>query len=243
LRAYAANSLGIAYGNQVTFTTTSAPSFPCGTSTVIDVDNNTYNTVQIGTQCWTKSNLRVGRYRNGDSILTGLSNSTWQTTNLGAYAIYNNNSLNDDLFGKLYNHYAVTDSRGICPTGWHVPSEGEWNSLVKYLDSNADTICGDCYHSIIAGGALKQITMQPTPEGWASPNTGATNSSGFTALPSGVRGNTGDFGNMAYAGYWWSSSFLSGSNAWNRNLDYSSSFVSRSNYSRTSGFSVRCCRD
>ena len=100
--------------------------FTCGTSTVSDVDNNTYNTVRIGTQCWTQSNLKVSKYRNGNSIPSGLSNSAWQNTTFGAYAIYNNDSVNDSLYGKLYNHYAVTDSSGLCPTGWHVPSDAEW---------------------------------------------------------------------------------------------------------------------
>ncbi|MFM8786758.1 MAG: FISUMP domain-containing protein [Bacteroidota bacterium] len=105
-RAYAVNSAGTAYGSQVSFTTSG---FTCGTSTVSDVDNNTYNTVQIGTQCWTRSNLKVSKYSNGDNIPTGLSNSAWENTTSGAYAIYNNDPVNDGLYGKLYNHYAVTD--------------------------------------------------------------------------------------------------------------------------------------
>ena len=217
--------------------------FTCGTSTVSDVDNNTYNTVQIGTQCWTQSNLKVSKYRNGDSIPTGLVNSAWQYTTSGAYAIYNNNPVYDGLYGKLYNHYAVTDSRGLCPTGWHVPSGGEWNVLVKYLDANADTVCGNCWQSSIAGGALKSTAMHPTPGGWNPPNTGATNSSGFTALPGGLRYDGGDVGNMTSGGCWWSSSVLSGSNAWLRSLYYSTSGVTRDDYLRTGGISVRCCRD
>ncbi|MFM7033498.1 MAG: FISUMP domain-containing protein, partial [Bacteroidota bacterium] len=130
VRAYATNAVGTAYGSQVSFTTSAAaPSFTCGTSTVTDVDNNSYNTVQIGTQCWTQSNLKVSKYRNGDNIPTGLSNSAWQGTTSGAYAIYSNDPVNDGLYGKLYNHYAVTDGRGLCPTGWHVPSDAEWTTL------------------------------------------------------------------------------------------------------------------
>jgi len=233
VRAYATNSVGTAYGNEVSFTALAGGPPPCpGTPTVTDVDNNTYNTVQIGTQCWTQSNLKVSKYRNGDNIPTGLSNSAWQATTSGAYANYNNDPVNDGLYGKLYNWFAVNDSRGLCPMGWHVPSDGEWTTLENHLGGSS-----------VAGGALKSTAMQPTPGGWNSPNTGATNSSGFTALPGGLRYYDGGFGNMTYDGCWWSSSVSSGSNAWNRFLNYGSSYVNRFNYYRTYGFSVRCCRD
>ncbi len=245
-RSYAKNSNGVVvYGNEISFTTSAPlPGVRCpGTPTVTDIDGNVYNTVQIGTQCWTQSNLKVSKYRNGDSIPTGLSNSSWQNATSGAYAIYNNDLVNDGLYGKLYNHYTVTDSRGLCPTGWHVPSDGEWNVLVKYLDANADTVCGNCVQSSIAGGALKSTAMHPTPGGWNPPNTGATNSSGFTALPGGLRDTYGDFNFMAYDGSWWSSSVLSGSAARYRFLNNYTSTIGRYTYDRTSGFSVRCCRD
>ena len=234
VRAYAANSVGTSYGSELSFTTTAMQSFTCGTSTVVDIDNNTYNTVQIGTQCWTQSNLKTSRYRNGDSIPTGLSNSDWQNTTSGAYAIYSNDPVNDGLYGKLYNHYAVTDSRGLCPTGWHVPTDGEWTTLVNHLGGSDEE-----------GGALKSTAMQPTLGGWQSPNTGATNSSGFTALPGGLRYDDGGFNTvtMAYFGFWWASSVLSGSDAWNRGLSCYNSLIGRSSADRTFGLSVRCCRD
>jgi uncharacterized protein (TIGR02145 family) len=230
-RAYARTSSGIFYSNEKTFTP--APGQPCpGVSTVTDIDGNVYNTVQIGTQCWTQSNLKVSKYRNGDSILTGLSDSAWQNTTSGAYAIYNNNPVNDGLYGKLYNHHAVTDSRGLCPTGWHVPTDGEWTTLENHLGGSS-----------VAGGALKSTAMQPAPGGWNSPNFGATNSAGFTALPGGRRDDYGDFRSMASLGYWWSSSVLSGANAWLRDLGSSYSIIPRFNGTRSNGFSVRCCRD
>ena len=233
-RSYAKNSNGVvAYGNEVSFTTGSvAPSFVCGSSTVSDVDNNTYNTVQIGTQCWTQSNLKTSKFRNGDNIPTGLSNSSWQNTTSGAYAIYNNDLVNDGLYGKLYNHYAVTDSRGLCPTGWHVPSDGEWTTLENHLGGSS-----------VAGGALKSTAMHPTPGGWNPPNTGATNSSGFTALPGGLRNSVGGFFDLAGVGVWWSSSVLSGSNAWDRLLYSYYSSIYRLYNLRSSGFSVRCLKD
>ena len=240
-RSYAKNSNGVVvYGNEVSFTTSaSLPGFRCpGTPTVTDIDGNIYNTVQIGNQCWTQSNLKVSKYRNGDSIPTGLSNSQWSSTSLGAYAIYNNDPVNDGLYGKLYNHYAVTESRGLCPTGWHVPSDGEWNVLVKYLDPNADTVC-ICSQSSIAGGAMKSTSMQPTPGGWNPPNIGATNSSSFTALPGGFR--NGQFFEMSSYGFWWSSSASSGSTGWFRILNVNTEDLSRlHNALHTAGLSVRC---
>ncbi|MBM3912519.1 MAG: hypothetical protein FJ350_05870 [Sphingomonadales bacterium] len=242
-RAYATNAVGTAYGNEVSFTTLVAIPQPCpGVSTVTDIDGNVYQGIQIGTQCWTQSNLKVSKYRNGDNIPTGLSNSAWQNTTSGAYAIYNNNPVNDGLYGKLYNHYAVTDSRGLCPTGWHVPSDGEWKVLTKYLDPTADTNSTSFTASTTAGGALKSTATQPTPGGWISPNTGATNSSGFTALPGGHRNFLGGFSLMTESGCWWSSSVSSGSLAWFRILDYDGP-IHRFTFNRTYGFSVRCCRD
>jgi hypothetical protein len=210
----------------------SASYFGCGTSVVSDVDGNSYNTVQIGTQCWTKSNLKVSKYRNGDSVLTGLSNTAWQNTTAGAYAIYNNDPVNDGLYGKLYNHYAVMDSRGLCPTGWHVPTDGEWTILETFLGGSS-----------VAGEAIKSTSVQPTSGGWLNPNNGATNSSGFTAEPGGTRINFGSvFAYLNAHGYWWSSS-LSGSDAWGRELSYGNSVIGRYIYPSSSGLSVRCLRD
>jgi uncharacterized protein (TIGR02145 family) len=232
-RCYAKNTAGVVvYGNEVTFTTTSiTPAFTCGTSIVSDVDGNSYNTIQIGAQCWTRSNLKVSKYRNGDSIPTGLSDSAWQYTTSGAYSIYDNNPVNDSLYGKLYNHYAVMDTRGLCPTGWHVPTDGEWTTLESFLGGSS-----------VAGGALKSTTTQPTPGGWNSPNNRATNSSGFSAGPGGHRGFGGDFFDLGNFGYWWSSS-LSGTNAWPRLLNYMDGSIYRNFNYRSAGFSVRCLRD
>ena len=234
-RSYAKNSNGVVvYGNEVTFTTTaSLPGVRCpGIPTVTDIDGNVYNTVQIGNQCWTQSNLKTSKYRNGDNIPTGLNNSAWSSTLLGAYSIYDNDLANDALYGKLYNHYSVSDSRGLCPTGWHVPSDGEWTTLVNYLGGAS-----------VAGGSLKSTAMQPTPGGWASPNAGAINSSGYSALASGFRLDNGAFNYISYYTKWWSSTLISGFNAWYRNLDYDHSFFGRSNDYVTYGFSVRCLKD
>jgi uncharacterized protein (TIGR02145 family) len=229
VRAYATNGVGTSYGNEFDFTTIN---FMCGTTSIVDIDGNIYNTVQIGTQCWTQSNLKVSKYRNGDNIPTGLLDGQWASTSSGAYAIYNNDPANDGLYGKLYNFYAVTDSRGLCPTGWHVPSDGEWTTLTTFLGGES-----------VAGGAMKSTATEPTTGGWAAPNTGATNSSGFTGLPGGRRASGGGFGNLGNFGYWWSSSDAGSGNAWNRNLIYTNANATRVSNNHRNGFSVRCARD
>jgi uncharacterized protein (TIGR02145 family) len=247
-RSYAKNSNGVVvYGNEVSFTTiASLPGVRCpGTPTVTDIDGNIYNTVHIGTQCWTQSNLKVSKYRNGDTIPTGLSNSQWGSTTSGAYAIYNNDPVNDGLYGKLYNHYAVTDSRGLCPTGWHVPSDGEWNSMAIFLDSTADTTystCGFCTQSNLAGGALKD-NMVNSPGSWATPNGGATNISGFTGLPGGYRGSSGVYSDIGGRGWWYTSSNYSSSLAYGRSLYYFDATLSRGHGYLSYGVSVRCLKN
>jgi uncharacterized protein (TIGR02145 family) len=192
-----------------------------------------YHTVQIGTQCWTQSNLKVSKYRNGDNIPTGLSNTAWQNTTAGAYAIYDNDPVNDGFYGKLYNHFTVTDTRGLCPTGWHVPTDGEWTTLETFLGGSS-----------VAGGALKSTSTQPTPGGWWSPNTGATNSSGFTALPGGLRyGHAEGFNTgIGSSGWWWTSSQL-GSLAVYRLKGYWYTNIHQNTTSFAAGLSVRCLRD
>ena len=234
-RSYAKNSQGVVvYGNEVSFSTgTPAPSFLCGRSTVTDVDGNNYNTVQIGTQCWTQSNLKVSKYRNGDSIPTGLNNSDFGLTSSGTYSIYENDQVYDGLYGKLYNHLAVMDTRGLCPTGWHVPTDNEWSIMENFLGGSS-----------VAAGALKSTTTQPTPGGWYSPNTGATNSSGFSAMPGGIRyGGNGTYGAVLSYGYWWSSSLFGSNFAWARFFGHTYVTIYRSSQIRNYGFSVRCLRD
>ncbi|MFM8837568.1 MAG: FISUMP domain-containing protein, partial [Bacteroidota bacterium] len=211
----------------------SVVNFTCGTSMVSDVDNNTYATVQIGTQCWTQSNLKVSKYRNGDNIPTGLDNSQWSSTSMGAYAVYNNDAANDALYGKLYNWYAVNDSRGLCPTGWHVPSHAEWMTLINFLGGVP-----------VAGGKMKSTATQPTLGGWNAPNTGATNSSGFTGLPGGELASSGGFtSTLGNYGFWWSTSDAGTGKAYLFYLSNSASAVYQNSWWHRSGFSVRCLRD
>ena len=203
----------------------------CGT--IMDFDGNVYNTVQIGSQCWTQENLKVEHYRNVDAIPTGLSDTAWQTTTSGAFAVYNNVAANKATYGLLYNWYAVADARGLCPTGWHVPTDAEWTQLTDHLGGTS-----------VAGGQMKTTGTLGAGTGlWQAPNTAATNSSGFSGLPGGARSIGGFFTNQGSYGDWWSSSEDSASFAWPRRLLYVSGVANRFNNFKRNGFSVRCLRD
>ena len=181
VRAYATNSVGTAYGDQQTFTTDLA--------SVIDFEGNIYDVIRIGTQLWTKENLKATKYNNGDPIPSVSDSLTWNHLTTGAVCDYDTPA-NSVIYGKLYNLYAVNDSRNICPTGWHVPKPTEWSTLLTYLGWDSST-----------GGKLKETGLAH----WAYPNTGATNESGFTALPGGMRFPQGSV-DIRQEGYWWAAS-------------------------------------
>ena len=208
-----------------------APSFTCGTSTISDFDGNVYETVSIGTQCWTKTNLEVSKYNNGSSIPTGLDNTAWQSTTSGAYAIYNNALANESIYGKLYNWYVVVDSRGLCPTGWHVPIDAEWTTLTDNLGGLS-----------VAGGKMKSTGTTY----WFFQSAGTDNSSGFTALPGSNRACFGPFNTVVgvYAFFWSATeNGLSPGTAWDRNLYLISDDVTRFSQEKSMGASVRCLKD
>lgn len=205
---------------------------------ITDIDGNIYNTVGIGTQLWMKENLKTTRYRDGTSIPNITSSSIWGNLDSGAYCNYNNDSLNSAIYGKLYNWYAATDSNEICPTGWHVPTDYDWNKLIIFLDPNADTSTTSA-QSLNVGGKLKETDTTH----WSSPNTGATNSTGFTALPGGYRMIIGSYDWISYHTYWWSSTELNINRAWYRSLDYNNNSISRFDHWKNNGFSIRCICD
>jgi uncharacterized protein (TIGR02145 family) len=199
-----------------------------------DQEGNIYKTVVIGTQEWMSENLNTSIYRNGDAIPTNLDDVTWRFTIGGAWAYYNNDASYACPFGKLYNWYACTDARQLCPVGWHVPSDAEWSILTTNLGGVA-----------VAGGKIKTTGNINEATGlWHTPNTGATNSSGFSAAPGGYRGMSGLYSIIGLYGGWWSSSIDDSSCAIYRQLGYASGSADRQ-YScfKQAGFSVRCLRD
>lgn len=205
----------------------------------MDVDGNVYQTVTIGSQVWMAENLKVTHYRNGDPIPNVTDGSTWSGLSTGAYCNYNNDINNVATYGRLYNWYAVDDSRNIAPEGWHVPTDEEWKQLEMYLGMSQAEVDSTVWRGTDEGGKLKETDTTH----WLRPNTGATNESGFSALPGGIRHFYGGFNYMGYLAYFWSSTERSSSYAWTRGLHDYYSQVGRGYYSKHGGFSVRCVRD
>jgi uncharacterized protein (TIGR02145 family) len=194
--------------------------------------------VSIGTQIWSIKNLDIARYRNGDPIPQVTDPTQWANLTTGAWCWYRNDSATyGPTYGRLYNWYAVNDPRGLAPQGWRIPTESDWNRLVKFIDQGADTTCQSCNQSTIAGGTLKSTT------GWNTPNTGATNSSGFTGLPGAIRYGAGSFSFIGFYGLWWSAGEFDATGSCYRRLDNSVASVYRGFASKTDGFSVRVVRD
>ncbi len=195
--------------------------------TVTDIDGNVYKVKKIGDQWWMTENLKVTRYRNGDAIPNVLANNQWVNLTSGAYCDLSNNPDNAGTFGRLYNWHAVVDQRQIAPEGWHVPQKADWEKLIEYLGGAA-----------VAGGKMKQSGT----EYWNGPNYGATNESGFTALPVGVRSNSGYYIEFGYNAYFWASS-ESGLSGFALNLSYGHAKTLLGGHDKQLGYSVRCVRD
>jgi uncharacterized protein (TIGR02145 family) len=202
-----------------------------------DQDSNVYKTVTIGTQTWMAENLRVTKYRNGEPIPNVTDNYAWVVLTTGAYCSYANRANKDEIatYGRLYNCYAIADSRNIAPTGWHVPSIAEWNTLTTYLDGNNGP-----------GGKMKETgtTHWNSPSDWEIWDAYATNESGFTALPSGFRYFLdGTFHNLGFTGFWWSSTAFSATEAYNLSLSYNSGWCVGGDGTKQCGYSVRLLKD
>jgi uncharacterized protein (TIGR02145 family) len=214
------------------------PFVDCGDE--MEFDGYDYATVEIGTQCWFSENLRSEHYLNGDLIPSGLSDFQWSNTSAGAQAYHSNSASNLATYGRLYNWYAVDDARGLCPSGWHVPSDDEWKTMEMHLGMSASDANSTSWRSSgSVGGKLKEAGTAH----WNSPNTGANNSSGFTGLGHGLRSSSGGFSNLLSYGAFWSSS-PSGGDAWTRALDSNFADVYRNNYAtQRYGFAVRCVGD
>ncbi|MFC1725510.1 FISUMP domain-containing protein [candidate division KSB1 bacterium] len=210
------------------------------TGTVTDIDGNVYQTVKIGNQWWMAENLKVTRYRNGYAIPNVTDNSEWESLSTGAYCIQDHNVSNADIYGHLYNGYAVDDSRNIAPEGWHVPTDEEWKEMEMYLGMSQAEADGNGWRGTNEGGKLKEVGTTH----WYSPNEGATNETGFTALPGGRCSTMGWFYAKTIIAYFWSSSEYNSTSAWYRYLSNSNSGVWRYyNGDKHSGYSVRCVKD
>jgi len=186
------------------------------------------STVKMGNQEWMTNNLNVDTFRNGDAIPQATTDEEWEKAweeGKPAWCYYDNDPKNGDKYGKLYNWYAVTDPRGLAPSGWHIPSDAEWTILTDNLGGKDE-----------AGHKMK------SQAGWDDEGNGS-NASGFSGLPGGNRDYYGTFNDVGYTGYWWSSTEDDASNAWYRILDYDVGYVTRSNSDKTDGLSVRCLRD
>ena len=201
---------------------------------VTDVDGNIYRTIKIGEQWWMTENLKVTQYRNGDSIPNVTDNLEWVNLTCGAYCNYNNDEVKVATYGRLYNWFAVSDSRNIAPEGWHVPSDEEWQTLVDYLGGLS-----------VAGGKMKTTgTIEEGNGLWYPPNDGATNESGFSALPGGFRyDRSGLFSSLSRTATFWSATKTNIPDAWSRRLKYNFSGVYRHYYNKHVGYLVRCIKD
>lgn len=248
VRAYATNSNGMRYGDEVSFST-QIP-FICGTSTVSDVEGHVYNTVQIGDQCWMRENMRATKYADGTSITKASVDQESSTTRY----YYDPGNATD--YGYLYNWPAAkgpssvsANNQGICPTGWHVPSNGEWTELTQYVGSQSNYLCSN--NTTYIAKALASTT------GWNSSSStcavgntpSSNNATGFSALPAGSHYGS-SFSNSGNIARFWSSTEYSSSNAYYRYIGYNTASVYSNNdyinynYDRKNyGYSVRCLRD
>jgi uncharacterized protein (TIGR02145 family) len=195
--------------------------------TCTDVEGNSYKVVRIGNQIWMAENLRTTKYQDGYNIPNVTDNNDWSNLITGAFCWHSNNVTYKNTYGALYNWYAVNSGK-LCPNGWHVPGDSEWTILTSFLGGVN-----------IAGGKMKSVT------GWHSPNTGATNESGFSALPGGARADDGAFdGSIGSSiGNWWSATGVSYSSAWKWSITYDSHEIYRNDRNKKAGWSIRCVKN
>ena len=197
--------------------------------TVTDADGNIYSTVTIGNQVWMGENLRTTKFSNNDPIAMVLDSAQWPVQAAAAYCYYNNDSSFVNPYGNLYNWYTVNDARNVCPTGYHVPTAAEWADMVSFLGGET-----------VAGGKLKEQGFSH----WLSPNTGADNSSNFTALPSGWRANNnGVYENLGYMCYLWASTLQTADDADIILLGHDSPACYASNSNKLTGLPIRCLQN
>ena len=244
VRAYAVNSVGTAYSGEISFTTVTDA---CqGITTVTDIDGNVYNTVSIGNQCWMKENLRTTKYANGTAITYGGSNTS--TTVAYYYSLSGNY-----YYGKLYNWKAMMGGasssaanpsgvQGVCPDGWHVPSDAEWNQLTDYVSSQSQYCCSNNTEYIAKALASTSGWVTHTATCAVGDTPSDNNATGFSALPAGNR-HTGYYTSSGYGALFWSATEASDTHAYILALNYTNPLVWRDSDNKYGGYSVRCVRD
>jgi uncharacterized protein (TIGR02145 family) len=196
-------------------------------TTVKDIDGNIYNTIKIGDQTWMVENLKTTKLNDGTNIPNVTDDNEWYALSTPGYCWYDNQFTNNATYGALYNGYAVNTGK-LAPIGWHVPTEANWSQLTDYLGGK-----------LVAADKLKEIGTTH----WQTPNEGATNETGFTALPGGICTSSGTFRSVGVFGFWWSATEYDSNNIWNYNMVYSTSCVSSNYLGKGAGFSVRCVKD
>jgi uncharacterized protein (TIGR02145 family) len=197
-------------------------------SQVIDIDGNVYKIVIIGKQKWMGENLKTTKFNDGTSIQVVTDNNAWGNLKTPGYSWYKNDAVTyKATYGALYNWYAVNTGK-LCPLGWHVPSDDDWTVLTNYL--------GDIS---LAGGKLKETGTNH----WTSPNTGATNETGFTALPGGSRHVVQQFNYVGRFGNYWSGTTINANYSWFNVLSNDNSTIYRGEGRKRNGHSVRCLQD
>ena len=197
--------------------------------TVQDIEGNVYPTVKIGNQWWMAENLNTTKFRSGEDIPNVAGAGEWATTGEAACCASANDPENAEVYGRLYNWHAAADGRKICPSGWHIPGDSDWTTLIEFLGGNE-----------VAGSKLKQTGTVL----WSAPNSDATNESGFTAIPGGVRnGNTGDFAGMGINSSWWSATQQNAENGFAWNVTSVNGFVAHYGVDKNTGMAVRCVKD
>jgi uncharacterized protein (TIGR02145 family) len=202
---------------------------PEPSATVTDYDGNVYHTVNIHGQIWMVENLKSTHYNDGSGAeIPNVTDNTWGSLTTPAYCWYNNDVANKAAYGALYNWYVVNTGK-LCPTGWHVPSNDEWETLINNLGGDTATV----------GGKLKEAGTAH----WLTPNTGADNSSGFTALPGGSHYTDGQFYLNRKYGWYWSATESSATEAIHPYLIYNTGAITRTPGSKSIGFSVRCIKN
>jgi uncharacterized protein (TIGR02145 family) len=212
-------------------------------NTVTDIDGNVYQTLKIGTQTWMVENLKTTKYNDGTSIPLISDTTAWSSLSTPGYCFYINDVANKTTYGALYNWYTVNTGK-LAPTGWHIPTDAEWNTLENYLIANGYNYDGTTtYNKIAKSLAATSGWLTSTDIGAIGNDLTKNNTSSFAGLPSGFRSYDGLFGYVGKYSGWWSSTEPHADFAWYRGLFYDNSFVSRDGSNKHHGFSIRCVQD